>query len=327
MSELGLVDENGLSEKWSDEAGVGKLFELLESLAERGIPRPLVVEGDEDDDWIWSLLTIENLMVATTGKEVYEEFWSRLSPTRTGHQDPDENRHNALTDPVNLEPFSKVLDQAIRLAPYIQVVQGDNQLRDRIACDGPAQDQCGVLFVMGDWASPSQPAHVESVPFPGTEKLYVYTADVAVVTRRAEPLQRTDPIVGWLKAVSSAAVQTEYCAKKNCLSVLTPEDGVTRAKTSAELFNFGDETLQGVGGLPTYVPPESFDELGTRVRQFMQAAIEASYNPSDALVEALTEQRQALTNYVHDEYCSVLRQGGADPDNCLAQQKPAAPIK
>src|SRR5690606_25158370 len=288
---------------------------------------PLVVEGDEDDDWIWSLLTIENLMVATTGKEVYEEFWSRLSPTRTGHQDPDENRHNALTDPVNLEPFSKVFEQAIRLAPYIQVVQGEEQLRDRIACNGLAQDQCAALFVMGDWASPSQPAHVESVPFPGTEKLYVYTADVAVVTRRAEPLQRTDPIVGWLKAVSSAAVQTEYCAKKNCLSVLTPEDGVTRAKTSAELFNFGDETLQGVGGLPTYVPPESFDELGTRVRQFMQAAIEASYDPSDALVEALTEQRQALTNYVHDEYCSVLRQGGADPDNCLAQQKPAAPIK
>lgn len=307
------LDAEGVRTR-TKESGVPGFLKALQSLADCGISRPLVITSASGS---WSQLLIENLMVAAAGKEGYEKFWGRLSPARF---EPGE--HQTRSGDVNLDPFNSALRLAYDLAPFIQVAD-DSGLRQRIACTDVDSSECGVFFVKGDWVVPDQPEYVKAVPFPGSEDVFVYTADVAVVTRHTEPLPNTDPMLGWLKAVSSAPVQAEYCANKHCLSVVTSRDGSTRAKTAAELFTVEGKRLQGVGGLPTYLPHESFDELDSRIAQFMEAAMAATAKASQESVVPSHEPPDsagftALSDYVRGEYCAILRQREAAPAGCLA---------
>lgn len=307
------LDAEGVRTRTED-AGVPGFLEALQSLADCGISRPLVITSASGS---WSQLLIENLMVAAAGKEGYEEFWGRLSPSRV-----DSEEHETRSGYVNLDPFDRALRLAYDLAPFIQVAD-DSALRQRIACTDVDSSECGVFFVKGDWVVPDQPEYVKAVPFPGSEDVFVYTADVAVVTRHTEPLSNTHPMLGWLKAVSSAPVQAEYCANKHCLSVVTSQDGRTRGKTAAELFTVEGKHLQGVGGLPTYLPHESFDELDARIARFMEAAMAATGKASQESVVPSREPPDsagftALSDYVRGEYCAILRQREAAPAGCPA---------
>lgn len=289
---------------------IRRLPSLLKALEDAGYHKPLVIKNDAGT---WSRFLVENLMVGLSstdayGHNGYEHFWSRLS----GGAGSDHT--------IDLTLFQEALDLAENLAPYIQTSSTP------IADIADSTGQGGVFTIDGDWAVPSLPEGVDSRSFPGTEGYYVYTSDVAVVTRRhGGPLDVdiTAPIIGWLKAITSAPVQADFARRKNALSPVTSADGATRAKTSDELFVVDGKRLVGIPGLPSYVPYRSFDLLEREIQGYMSCLVKGVSNLEQSSAglsdEELAQQAAAscgedhaqLLDYVREQYCTVIS-GTAD---------------
>jgi hypothetical protein len=286
---------------------------LLKALDEAGYERPLVIQ---DDPGTWSRFLIENIMVALStrayGYDSYKSFWARLAGGTAGPQT------------INLDLFEAALEFASRLAPYIQVA--GNPLATIATTTDTARTR-GVLTINGDWAAATLPSGLGFRRFPGTEGFYVYTTDVAVATRkRNEPLSldATAPVVGLFKAITSAQVQTLFARRKYSLSPVTFVNGSTIAKPQDELFVVDGTALVGVPGLPSYVPYRTFDELESKVQDYMACLTEkkpsenAAASTSAILAKESRERCSGaydeLVDYVHDQYCTVI---SGSEDGCV----------
>lgn len=140
-------------------------------------------------------------------------------------------------------------------------------------------------------------------------------------------------MLGWFKTITSADVQSTFSYQKHALSPVTSTDGETQAKSAAELFNLEGVSLRGVPGLPAYVPYFTFDDLETKVADYVKCVTkESEYSTrpppladldaakvaadarTDELVEACSGEFGELLTYVHDQYCEVI---SGSPDGCV----------
>lgn len=271
---------------------------VLSVLAEHNYSKPLWLA---DDPEALSTFVIENIMVALSQEnevnpEGYTQFWEGLE----GSSGPG-------TVQVNTSLFDQALERVETLARYIELkewVKGQtivgqvDEARDR-----------AVFTVTGDWEMASMPPDMHVGAFPGTGDAYVYTVDVAVLMQSQELLMDATPATAWLKVMTSARTQADLFRTKHSLPTTTVRDGVTVARTSEEMFFIDGKRLDRIAGLPTRVPHGSFDELGKKIRDYVECV------GGDASSDAASNQpdcgKQSLVDYVYDEYCSVVSEQGA----------------
>lgn len=262
--------------------------------------RPLFIHNDSGT---WSRFVIENIMVALANEVEHEpvgrapeyaSFWGGLAAKDVGK-------------PVDVDTtlFENALAFAAQVARYVQTDNAEDNSMAYITYDKTA-----VFAVTGDWEVPRKSSDVEHVAFPGTERSYVYTPDVAVAIRQdAAALTDADPIVGWLKAITSESIQNEFSIEKHSVSPVHMTSGVSHAKTGVELFTVDGQRLTGIPGLPAYVPHATFDKLETQVQDYMLCVTHWSYTVASAgsTIPARCEDlRSALVRYVKQQYCTVV---------------------
>jgi hypothetical protein len=286
----GLVEALGIDVRGP--ISVTELPALLKRVSESDprYKKPLVIHSDGDT---WSRFLIENLMVALSTPDVYgnhgyKNFWSRLSGGEV----------TSLR--IDLTLFERALALAGELAPYIQ--KGSEHVDPIVYLEQGSN----VFTITGDWVVPDLPEYVKYRAFPGTEGIYVYTTDVAVVTRRAKEqtlVSNTDPIMGWLKATTFSDVQFNFGYAKNAISPITRDGDRTRAKTREELFVVDGVQLVGVPGLPSYVPYKTFDDMESKIESYMECLTTTTMTPPN---QGCMRQHAALVDYIFDEYCKVI---------------------
>jgi hypothetical protein len=121
------------------------------------------------------------------------------------------------------------------------------------------------MMVMGDWAAAEpDPEDVGTIPFPGTERYFVFTADVFALP----DIPSADPWKGlaWLRAVTGATAQREFSAAKSALAARTELEG--------ELAPGGPNAPEWVRSLPAILPygPESaFHDLQNRLKIWLDS--------------------------------------------------------
>lgn len=297
----GLVEALGIDV--SGPMDVTELPALLKRVSESDsrYKKPLLIHSDGDT---WSRFLIENLMVALStpdayGNHGYKNFWSRLSGGEV----------TSLR--IDLSLFERVLALASELAPYIQ--KGSEDVDPIVYLEQGSN----VFTITGDWVVPYLPEYVKYRAFPGTEGVYVYTTDVAVVTRRAEEhtlVSNTDPIMGWLKAATFSDFQFNFGYAKNAISPVTTDGNRTRAKTPEELFVVDGVQLVGIPGLPSYVPYKTFDDMESKIESYMECLTTTTMTPPN---QGCIRQHAALVAYVLDEYCKVISRRAPELGNCL----------
>jgi ABC-type glycerol-3-phosphate transport system substrate-binding protein len=131
---------------------------------------PLAI-GAQDDGWPLTVLAFENVLLGQ-GKEAYRTLW------RGGLQSDDGRRRTALVD--SLEGMVGYLRALVDISPVDPALSWQDAVRK--VGSGRA-----LFTVTGDWGwaqlDESQAARVETVPFPGTSKSFVYTPDSFAVPR------------------------------------------------------------------------------------------------------------------------------------------------
>lgn len=216
--------------------------------ATAGAQRSVFAVPDEDD--MFSLFFIENVMFATAGgvarssgeqEELYASFW----------------RGEASGAERLVE---RTLDNVLRLSPFFNSDPIDN--RD-VALDRVKAGQAAMM-VIGDWVLAGEVERDErlgSMTFPGTQDHWMVSADVFAVPNREENRLRG---VEWL----AAALQRE------------PLRAFTEAKyaTSAETELIGEERLSRlVLSLPGRLArDQAFGELSDRLGKWVRGGYEST---------------------------------------------------
>lgn len=291
------LSQRGLNLTAAQGLQLDDLTRLLETMVELGFERPLLLSNDSTT---WSRFLVENLMVAVSEAlavgsnnpvDAYTDFWSELA--KDTH---DEGNF------VNMFTFDQALERFESLSGYIQYVAVD--ANESVLHVLNAHSSSAVFTVTGDWEQPNMPSNVAVRPFPGTEKAYVYTADVVVAMPTKEPLSEAHPMATWFKAVTSAQAQSAYREYKHSLDVVTLVNGRSQSKQEQQLFTIDGTTLRGYQGLPAYIPHRTFDHLGSSIQRYMTCLV--SNGSESGSPEACVAMRGELRNYVYDQYCSII---------------------
>ena len=139
---------------------LSELYELAAALQAEGIePFALGARGT----WTIALLVFENLMVALHGPDFYEQYL--------------QGELDSAADPRMLE----VLDETLRLWQYVSLDARSLEWDEAVA---RVHEGKAAMTVMGDWAKGTlkqlggEPGITfGQVPFPGTDGVFVFTAD------------------------------------------------------------------------------------------------------------------------------------------------------
>jgi hypothetical protein len=146
------------------------------------------------DNWTLSLFFIENVMLASAGAEAYERYWS-------GQQ-------------CDASLFARALDHIRELADA-DLFSARN-LSEKDALQELVVGNAAFL-VTGDWAAAEiDPNEVGYMAFPGTQDLFVFTADVFALPDTAT--SDVDNGLAWLRAVTGLGTQREFAQRKHALS-------------------------------------------------------------------------------------------------------------
>ena len=124
-----------------------------------------------------------------------------------------------------------------------------------------------------------------------------------------EPLMEAPAATAWLKVMTSARTQSDLFRTKHSLPTTTILDGVTVARSKAEMFSIEGKSLNPIAGLPARVPHGSFDALGTKIQSYVSCWV--TNGSSYAASNEPDCDKQSLVDYVYDEYCSVVTKQGA----------------
>src|SRR5690606_2660370 len=118
-----------------------------------------------------------------------------------------------------------------------------------------------AMTVTGDWAAAeATPEVIGTMPFPGTQRYFVFTAHVFAVP----DLPSADPWKGlaWLRAVTGDRTQREFSAAKSALPA--------RVELEGELAPGGLDAPEWVPSLPGILPYQgAFAELGNRIERWL----------------------------------------------------------
>ncbi len=277
--------------------------------------RPLLLA---DDAGALSTFVIENVMVAVAEKnrgfdpengytrfeDGYTQFWSGLSnPPASG------------VPKIDMGLFNEALEVVESLAQYIHLVPTGGTPKESIV-NLLSGDETGAVFtVAGDWEAAALPPSIETRAFPGTDDVYVYTADAAVVPQMEETLTEQHPAISFLKVVTSVTAHDSYDDSKHSLGPVTSINGVTEAKTAVQMF----KGFEPRAALPAYVPHLSFDDLEYKVGKYVKCLAELPGPPPSPDQDPCG--RAALSKYVYDQYCEVV----TGPDGECTRREPAGP--
>lgn len=223
-----------------------------------------------------SLFFVENVMLAATGVDAYRDYWRGC--------------------PGQEQAFSMGLDWVKRLSTFFSRT-GDAPL-ERVTSGKSA------MYVIGDWmtatarSTAAAAAAVGSMPFPGTQELWVYTADVFALPLSGDLTKG----VAWVHAISQAKAQREFARIKGAiparLDVEAPE-GIYDPRKGGRLLRalpaIGDAALWDVGHALQSWARSSFedtsalsaraaDEYRSRVASYQE--LRAGSNPPKCQSEA-----------------------------------------
>jgi hypothetical protein len=203
------------------------------------VPSVFAVAGREA--WTLSLFVIENLMLSLADDAAhYQAYW--------------------LGDDCDEDLLERTLHEVAELAQWF----GNTNLYASDALDRVASGQAAMM-VMGDWAAAEpDPEDVGTIPFPGTERYFVFSADVFALP----DIPSADPWKGlaWLRAVTSATAQREFSAAKSALAARTELEG--------ELAPGGPNAPEWVRSLPAflpYAPDAAFLDLQNRLKIWLDS--------------------------------------------------------
>lgn len=203
------------------------------------VPSVFAVAGREA--WTLSLFVIENLMLSLANDAAhYQAYW--------------------LGDNCDEDLLERTLHEVAELAQWF----GNTNLYASDALDRVASGQAAMM-VMGDWAAAEpDPEDVGTIPFPGTERYFVFSADVFALP----DIPSADPWKGlaWLRAVTSATAQREFSAAKSALAARTELEG--------ELAPGGPNAPEWVRSLPAilpYAPDAAFLDLQNRLKIWLDS--------------------------------------------------------
>lgn len=225
--------------------------------------KPIVVAADA---WPQSLLLAENLMLAAVGPEAYVDHWKV-------------HAHGERTEAGDINSLpSAVKANMERLALSIHLpdcADGSGMACTRAdALEEVAQGKA-AFTVMGDWVVPDLPDAIRVRAFPGTEKYFVYTADVLAVPSPAG-IASDDPAFGVLNSSTSAAVQSKYSEVKHARPVTCDHNGTSVACDQQVIF----EGLAPVPALTLFTHnTESNSALQHRLGEIVSALIPAKNKP------------------------------------------------
>ncbi len=180
---------------------LGELHSVLDVLVEHGYEAPLSIGNRYD--WTMSLFAMENLFPSLAGPDFYEGYWS-------GRYEPEHDKMKA------------VLNELLSLWPYFN--------RDAMEIDwtvgverlfADEKSNRSAFTVMGDWAK----GHLQSqgyepgidfgsVPFPGSQGTFVFTADCFPLPKGAP---HREDVVDLLVTFGSKKGQVAFSALKGSL--------------------------------------------------------------------------------------------------------------
>lgn len=222
------------------------------------------------DSWTLSLFFIENIMLASAGAGPYQQYWS-------GEQ-------------CDASLFEKAMDR-------VRALHDAKSFSDRNLSEKNALEELGIgqaaFMVTGDWAvTEIDENDVGYMPFPGTEDLFVFTADVFALPDTATSDVQNG--FAWLRAVTGLETQREFARRKHALSARRddterPQRGATRVRS-----------------LPAFLPGTEIDAPSDYKEAFQDL--------SDWLLHWLEQEKSdaELKGYAADE-CAKLRAAALGP--------------
>jgi ABC-type glycerol-3-phosphate transport system substrate-binding protein len=154
-------------------------------LEQEGKPSASVFAVQLRDGDALSRFFIENVMLATSGAQAYVDYW-------TGRPAPDGLFAAALEKVQQLAVFFGPASDT----PVTQVLTGD-----------------AAMFVTGDWAmvdAIGSEAILGSMPFPGTQQHWVYSADVFALPVNGDEAKG----LAWLHAITQPQAQADFAELK-----------------------------------------------------------------------------------------------------------------
>ena len=222
--------------------------------------QPAVFALPGRDSWTLSLFIIENLMLALAADEQhYQRFWQG--------------------EACDLDLVRATLAELARLRPYF----GNAELSSADALNRVASGQAAMV-VMGDWASADLPPEaVGAMPFPGTQRYFVFTADVFALPAIAS----SDPSKGlaWLRAVTGEQTQREFSLAKNALPARS---------------DLGEEPAAADGSAPIWVR-----SLPAILPYYEGAPFASMQDELQSWLNSGEESGDALLAYASDEYLKL----------------------
>ena len=158
-----------------------------------------------------------------------------------------------------------------------------------------------ALLVMGDWAAAEPaPEDVGTIPFPGTEQYFVFSADVFALP----DIPSADPLKGlaWLRAVTSDATQRAFSVAKSALPARTElEGGLAPGRAGAP------EWVRSLPALLPYAKDGPFHGLQTVLKDWL-------YSREDTGAPVLEYARSEYLKLSHGTVsCGVTLPEGQDP--------------
>jgi ABC-type glycerol-3-phosphate transport system substrate-binding protein len=224
------------------------------------VPSAFAVAGREP--WTLSLFVIENLMVALAGSaERYESYWRGES--------------------CDEDLLANTLREFVRLWPHL----GSPELNAPEALGRVASGQAAMM-VLGDWAAAElDPELVGSIPFPGTDRYFVFSADVFALPVHESAGASNG--LSWLRTVTERQTQRDFSVAKSALPARTDLVG--------EHLATGEPPLSWVRSLPAllpYHPQAAFVSLQDELKRWL-----TSGDPSgEALLRYARQQYSTLSN-------------------------------
>jgi hypothetical protein len=202
------------------------IFDALQA-REGGPAGASVVALPRSDNWTLSLFFIENIMLSSAGAGPYERYWGGVE--------------------CDASLFANAMAHVRRLGGALG--GEDRYFSTRNLSEKDALQELVVgnaaFMVTGDWAvAEIDPNEVGYMPFPGTEKLFVFTADVFSLPDMAT--SDVDNGLSWLRAVTGLETQREFAQRKHALSAR--RDDPER-----------QESRQRVRSLPAFLPGTEMD--------------------------------------------------------------------
>ncbi len=226
---------------------------ILETLVERGYEHPISIGNQAN--WTMSLFTMENLFPAVAGPRLYERYWQ-------GEEEPEHSK------------MQQTLDELLLLWPYfnedamqISWTDGVERLFES------DKSERAVFTAMGDWAKGHlQAAGYEAgedfdwVPFPGSEDMFVFTADCFPMPKGAPHSKQVTDLLVTFGSIEAQLSFNRYKGSLPARVDIDPEDDLDSV-TRRTWDDFRSDDVNVVIALSGVLDTDFAEALALAVRE------------------------------------------------------------